>query len=110
MDNVLQIITGKEEGRWISSGTSLKGYINGVTYTQLVEEFGHPLYGPEDSGDGKIQFEWVFKHNGNVFTLYDWKTYDLDYTITELTRWNIGGKSSAMEFIEDIENILKDKQ
>jgi hypothetical protein len=106
MDNVLEIIKDQEKARYMASGTHLQDYINGVTYAQLVKAFGQPLYGPEDSGDGKVQFEWVFKHNGNVFTLYDWKTYDMEYTINELTRWNIGGSMYAGYFVEDIMNMI----
>jgi len=108
MDNVLEIIKDQEEARYMTSGTHLQDYINGVTYAQLVKAFGQPLYGPEDSGDGKVQFEWVFKHNGNVFTLYDWKTYDMEYTINELTRWNIGGTMYAGYFVEDIMNMINE--
>lgn len=108
MDNVLEIIKDQEDARYITNGTHLQDYLNGVTYAQLVKTFGQPLYGPEDCGDGKVQFEWVFKHNGNVFTLYDWKTYDMEYTINELTRWNVGGKTNAMEFVKDLENMIKE--
>lgn len=109
MDNVLEIIKDREEGRYITSGTSLKDYLNGVSYAQLIQAFGQPLYNPEDSGDGKVNFEWVFKHNGNVFTLYDWKTYDVEYTINELDRWNIGGRMYAGYFVEDLMNLIKEE-
>lgn len=88
------------------SGTSLAGYIYGVTYEQLVKAFGEPVYKPEDSGDGKVNFEWVFKFNEEVFTLYDWKTYDVEYTTNQLTKWNIGGKTHAGEFINYIQSII----
>ena len=110
MDNVLEIIKEKEEANYLTVGTSLKDYLVGVTYSQLVEAFGQPLYGPEDSGDGKVNFEWVFMHNGNAFTLYDWKTYDVNYTINELTRWNIGGKAYAGYFVEDLMNLIGSKK
>jgi hypothetical protein len=31
--------------------------------------------------------------------IYDWKTYDLDYTINSLTRWSIGGRNNNNPFI-----------
>jgi len=108
MDNVLEIIKDKEEASYMTSGTHLQDHLYGVTYAQLVKAFGQPLYGPEDSGDGKVQFEWIFKHNGEVFTLYDWKTYDMEYTINELTTWNIGGKTYAGNFTEDIMNMINE--
>ena len=78
-------------------GTSLQGYLRGFSYSQLVEAFGEPTYN-EPSGDDKVQVEWVFNFKGNTFTLYDWKTYDRNYTINELDTWNIGGKSYYGEF------------
>ena len=39
----------------------------------------------------KVQCEWIFNVNGDIFTLYDWKTYSLDYTLKELTVWSVGG-------------------
>jgi hypothetical protein len=89
-------------------GTSLKGYITGYTYSQLVEVLGEPTF-PTESGDGKIQKEWVIRGGNDVFTIYDWKTYDVEYTTTQLTRWNIGGKVSAGNFIEKIEKKLEEK-
>jgi len=109
MRNTLELIKDKEEGWDLTTGSSLKDYLTGVTYAQLVKTFGQPLYSPQDSGDGKVQFEWVFLHNGEVFTLYDWKTYDIEYTINELKRWNIGGKTYAGRFVEDIMEEINKK-
>jgi len=92
------------------SGTSFKGYLHNTRYSDLVEAFGEPTWGPDDCGDGKVHFEWNFDFDGEVFTLYDWKTYDIEYTINELTTWNIGGKSYYGEFSDHIEEILNDKK
>lgn len=86
-------------------GTSLQGYLRGYTYSQLVEAFGKPTY-EEASGDDKVQFEWEFSYKGEPFTLYDWKTYDRNYSMTELTTWNIGGKSYYGDFHTWLENKL----
>lgn len=99
-------ILSREEA-YVTSGTSLKGHLYGVTYAQLVKTFGQPAFNPEDSGDGKVNFEWVFKFNDEIFTLYDWKTYDVEYTINELTTWNIGGKTYYGDFSTYIEKLLK---
>ena len=85
------------------SGTSLKGYINGIKYSELVELLGEPTF-PNESGDGKVQKEWVIRMNDEIFTIYDWKTYDREYSMANLTRWNVGGKSNASDFIDYIEN------
>ncbi len=78
-------------------GTSLQGYLRGYSYSQLIEAFGKPTYN-EPSGDDKVQFEWVFNFKGKTFTLYDWKTYDREYSMNELDTWNIGGKSWYGDF------------
>lgn len=95
-----------EKGEANTFGTSLKGYVY-TTYSRLVEIFGEPTYLPEDSGDGKVNFEWVFEFNGEIFTIYDWKTYDPEYSMTQLEKWHIGGKTYYGEFSDYIESKLK---
>lgn len=85
-------------------GSSLKGYIK-VTYPKLVEILGEPTYS-EASGDSKVQKEWVVEYEGNVFTIYDWKTYDVEYTMNELDEFHIGGKTYAGDFIEALEKLI----
>ena len=51
-----------------------------------------------------MQKEWVVDFDGEIYTIYDWKTYDERYTMEELTNWNVGGKTSALDFIEYIES------
>jgi hypothetical protein len=83
-----------------SFGTSLSGYLYDVTYDELVKAFGEPTY-PEPSGDNKVQKEWIFiDRNRNKFTIYDWKTYDLQFTLTEYSRWHVGSKVPANKFID----------
>jgi len=107
MKNILQKLSQEED---YSTGTSLKGYLHNTTHAQLIEAFGQPTYTPEDSGDGKVNFEWIFEFNGEIFTVYDWKTYNVQYTINELTTWNIGGKTSYVDFSNYIEEVLNSKQ
>ena len=83
-------------------GTYNVGTINNITYGELVEVLGDPTF-PRMSDDEKVQKEWVLEYNGNVFTIYDWKTYSEQYTMEELTNWNVGGKTSAFDFIDYIE-------
>ncbi len=90
-----------------SNGTSLSGYLTGHTYSDLVKALGAPTH-PSPSGDDKVQKEWVFKDAvGNGFTIYDWKTYNKDYTTSTLTKWNIGAKVEASGFIAWIQEQLK---
>ena len=43
-----------------------------------------------------------------MFTIYDWKTFDEEYTMNKLGRFNVGSKGSALEFIDALENKLKE--
>ena len=85
--------------------SSLKGYVK-ATYPKLIELLGEPTYS-EESGDSKVQKEWVVEYEGEVFTIYDWKTYDAEYTINELDEFNVGGKTYAGEFIQALETKIK---
>ncbi len=87
------------------SGTSLKGYIN-ATYSQLLEVLGKPTY-DEPSGDDKVQVEWVVEFEGDIFTIYDWKTGSREYTENELKTFNVGGNTSAFDFIQEVETLIK---
>ena len=92
-----------------ASGSSLKGYIN-ATYDQLVEVLGEPTF-DEPSGDNKTQVEWIVKYKDKyggvyLFTFYDWKTFDRNYTLNQLNRFNVGGKHSAYDFIDYLENRI----
>jgi hypothetical protein len=86
-------------------GTSLKGYIKEYNYSQLVAVFGQPTFS-EPSDDGKVQKEWVFDYQGDVFTIYDWKTYNNEFTTKYLDTWNIGGKVNANKFVDAVEALL----
>lgn len=99
----------KDAALKVIQGTSLKDRLNGWTYRQLVAAFGLPTF-TNGSGDDKIQKEWVFQRDdGEVFTLYDWKTYDVNYTTNYLSTWNVGGKTYAGEFVTDLMKQLKKK-
>jgi len=88
-----------------SNGTWLQGTLPGCTYAQLIKAFGEPTY-TDGSGDDKVQFEWVFKFNESIFTIYDWKTYNRDHTMNKLTTWNIGGHTECGAFINYIKTKL----
>jgi len=109
----MKILQDKKQAQELTFMTSFSTRINGVTYYDLVEALGKPLYNPEDSGDGKVNFEWVVLFEGNVFTIYDWKTYDEMYSMNELTSWHIGSKaghdSGVLEvnrFVRHLETIV----
>lgn len=74
------------------------GDLTNVSYMELIDVFGEPTYTPKDSGDGKVNYEWVISHDGKIFTIYDWKTYDVEYTEYHLEQWSIGGNDNPSEF------------
>jgi hypothetical protein len=91
-----------------TSGSSFAGYLKqGIKFADLCQAFGESTYKPKDSGDGKVQYEWVFEFKGNVFTIYDWKTYNEEITINEYDRWHVGGKTNAAEFISTVEQLCQ---
>jgi hypothetical protein len=90
------------------NGTSLKGYLLGPSYIDLVRTLGEPNR-PDPSGDDKVQKEWVLDFNGEVYTIYDWKTYDAEYTMNELIRWHIGSKAPVDNFAEELMDMIYHK-
>ena len=109
-----------------TSGSSLKGYLNyGITYYDLVKLLGEPTFLPEDSGDGKVNFEWVVEFdNGEgyieTFTIYDWKTESPEWSRLNTgsfeqakewfgSRWHVGGKGYAGTFINFIDEKASEK-
>lgn len=90
----------------VITGTSMKTRLIGVTYDELVEALGEPSF-PEPSFDGKIQVEWAYQidepfenptYTDEVVTLYDWKTYDREFTLNELDVWHIGSKLNRVAY------------
>lgn len=79
------------------------GSLRGIKYVQLVDLLGEPTW-DEPSGDDKVQKEWVCKFGDEQFTIYDWKTYDEEYTITENDVWSVGGVTNPDRFIEALVN------
>ncbi len=73
-------------------GTCLRDRVYGVTYKDLVRLFGPPSFYPQDYNDEKSYYGWVVLWEDKYYHIYDWKTYDEDYTLTELDVWNIGAK------------------
>jgi len=102
--------------------SSLKGYLDyGITYEDLVDTFGDPTFLPEDSGDGKVNYEWVidfdFEGSINTFRIYDWKV-EAEWSKLNTgrmeeanewfggSRWHVGGKDYAGDFIEKVSEAV----
>ena len=100
----MRIIRNQEFALNQICGSSLKGYTK-ATYKRLVEVLGPPTFS-EASLDDKTQVEWVVKFKNDYFTIYDWKTYDREYTMNELTIFHVGGKIDAFDFICKLESKI----
>lgn len=95
------------------TGTCLRGKVS-TTYDKLVEKFGEPTYGAEDSADGKVDTEWTlsfrtitdycditetFVVDYITATVYNWKTGGTPY---EKYDWHVGGVDGrAVELVQD---------
>ena len=103
-------ITNQTNARKLIGGTSLKERLVGWNYKQMVVAFGEPTF-PTPNNDGKVQKAWVFIRNsdGEVFTIYDWKTDSEEYTMTMNQNWNVGSRVYAGEFVTDMITELKKK-
>lgn len=92
------------------NGTYLVGHLEDVNFMDLVTGLGEPTF-DDPSGDDKVQVEWVCKFNGKLFTIYDWKTYDREFTEHSLTKFNVGGKDvsglEVQEFIEFVKGQIE---
>ena len=77
----------------VANGTFKIGSLDGIYYRDLVEKLGEPTV--TGSGDDKVQYEWIMKFEDQIFTIYDWKTYDAEYTEYELDTWSIGGDANS---------------
>jgi hypothetical protein len=67
-------------------GTWLQGHVR-TSYNELREVFGEPHYRHGD----KTTVEWAFEHNGEKFTIYDWKCPSSQSHLQET--FNIGGEN-----------------
>ena len=89
---MIKVIRNEQEALQAMNGTFRVGEINRM-YRDLVTGLGEPTF-DTPSGDDKIQVEWVCKFKGNVFTIYDWKTYDREFTEWKLREFNVGSKTA----------------
>ena len=103
---MLKVIRNEQEALQAMSGTFRVGEINRM-YRDLVTGLGEPTF-DTPSGDDKIQVEWVCKFKGNVFTIYDWKTYDREFTEWKLREFNVGSKTArGYEVAEFVDAVRK---
>jgi hypothetical protein len=101
----MKTIRDLNKARELVTGSSFKTMVCGFKYSDLVKVLGEPTY-PNGSADCKVQIEWVVEFNGNGVSIYDWKTYDREWTMNKLMCWHIGCKYDAAEFVEYLKNEL----
>jgi len=89
-----------------ADGTWKIGDLTGLFFRDLVNKLGKPTV--IGSGDDKVQYEWMIKFEGEIFTIYDWKTYDAEYTEYELDTWSIGGNDQSAEIISEFKKYIYD--
>ena len=88
------------------AGSSLRCYIDNVSFAQLYHLIGMPDIGPANPGsESKILLHWTIKYKGVPLTIYLWK-WEVYPGFYERVTWNIGGhpenQSSAIQLAEDI--------
>ena len=88
----------------VADGTWKIGSLTGLFFKDLVHKLGHPSV--IGSGDDKVQVEWIMKYKGEIFTIYDWKTYDPEYTEYELYTWSVGGNDSSASMVGEFKNFI----
>ena len=66
------------------------GYLEGLTYQNLVDILGEPTYIRKYKGN-TWRTMWAVRHKGNLFTIYDWGNQDLRETQEETIKWRVGG-------------------
>ena len=105
---MLKVIRNEKQAYAAINGTFRVGEIS-ADYMGLELALGEPTFDTE-SPDGKVQVEWVVNFKGNIFTIYDWKTYDRDFTLCELDQFNIGGSDvrgyEVQEFVSFLEGEI----
>lgn len=78
-----------------AAGSSLVGYLEDVTRSELEQTFGSPHEIQPDEGDGKVTTEWVITIDGVLATIYDWKRSQAPGMDERIT-WHIGGFTSRV--------------
>jgi len=87
------------------NGNCKTNTLRGVTYYELFNALGQPTY-EYPSEYNEAQVEWVIEWEDEVYTIYDWKAYDREYTINELNTWSIGSKVPSYAFEEALINLI----
>jgi hypothetical protein len=99
--NTIKVLTEDEANASFQGGHKIDALTN-IYYSDLKFIFGSPS--EIQTGDDKVQMTWVIEitdteGNKGRFEIYDWKTYDLQYTKHKLDTWSIGGTGKHNPYI-----------
>jgi hypothetical protein len=98
------VIRHVKHGTRKSAGVMWRGSIT-TTYNQLIKLLGEPTI-TRPTSDGKTQRQWVIYFRDEIFTIYDWKVYDINIVTTTLNEFQVAGFTEATEFIERINHYI----
>tara|TARA_R110002126_G_scaffold289333_1_gene444054 strand:+ start:617 stop:925 length:309 start_codon:yes stop_codon:yes gene_type:complete len=93
-----------------ASGTSYHGNTITCTPDTLIGLLGAPSY-DDNQGYDKVNLSWTCEtSNGELFTIYDWKTYS-PVRMNQMVHWHIGAKESsiATNATEELNSTLDNK-
>ena len=88
----------------LTSATWKISSLTGIYFQDLVNILGNPSV--VGSADGKVQYEWIVEYEDCIYTIYDWKTFDAEYTETELDTWSVGGNTKSSLLVGDFIDLI----
>ena len=88
-----------------TNGSSRIGSLNHMKYEDIVRRVGPPTVNYDGAHD-KVNVEWVFKVNNDIFTIYDYKTWSETYTFEQLNHWSVGGFENTNENMQILIDYL----
>ena len=88
-----------------TNGSSRVGSLNHMGYKDIVKRVGPPTINYDGAHD-KVNVEWIFKVNSDIFTLYDYKSWSETYTFDLLNHWSVGGFENTDENMQILIDYL----
>jgi hypothetical protein len=95
----IEVFTNEE----MISGTIRKGEVIS-SFENLKDLFGTPI----GSVDDKVNFQWIMKYDGIVFTIYDYKSNDSDRILHNPFEWSIG--STTKLIVDPLKKLISENE
>jgi hypothetical protein len=86
-------------------GTSFKNIYISASPKDMHAALGEPTR--RGSADDKVQFSWIYEHNGKIVTIYDYKENPLSKTSSKKIDWHVGGNNT--DAAQEVADIVKEK-